>query len=258
MMSRKKFLVSPSVLWLFVLLMFSFLVSSHNTQLFKILNSLNSNLSDSFWLSMTTLGDGLLLGIILGMFVIVNPRITAFGLILILSSSVAVNAIKSFLPELRPAAALADVHVVGPILRSGGFPSGHAAAVMATALALAHFSSSRVLKTILLMFAVLVCLSRIFVGAHFPNDVIWGMIISLALYEALSEFIWPRIELYVPEIPLLDSHFFRALLALEVAMASFCLVVYSQVFAEFPPVAIAVSSGVLTFFVAAFIKLVKR
>ena len=92
--------------------MFSFLLSSHNTQLFRILNSFNSNLSDSFWVSMTTLGDGLLLGIILGMFIIVNPRITVFGLILILSSSVAVNAIKSVLPELRPAAALANVHVV--------------------------------------------------------------------------------------------------------------------------------------------------
>ncbi len=257
-MSNKKFLVSPGVLWLFVLLMFSFLLSSHNTQLFRILNSFNSNLSDSFWVSMTTLGDGLLLGIILGMFIIVNPRITVFGLILILSSSVAVNAIKSVLPELRPAAALANVHVVGPILRSGSFPSGHSAAAFATALALAHFSPSRALKTMLLIFGILVGLSRIFVGAHFPNDVIWGMIVSLTLYELLSEFVWPRIELYVPEIPLFDNHFFRALIALEVATASFCLVIYSQVFAEYPPVAIAVSSGVLTFFVAAFIKLVRR
>ena len=171
-MSNKKFWVSPCVLWLFVLLMFSFPVSSHNTQLFIILNSLNSNLSDSFWLSMTTLGDGLLLGIILGMFVIVNPRITAFGLILILSSSVAVNTMKSVLPELRPAAVLADVHIVGPILLSGSFPSGHSTAALATALALARFSPSRTLKTILLIFGILVGLSRIFVGAHFPNDVI--------------------------------------------------------------------------------------
>jgi membrane-associated phospholipid phosphatase len=257
-MSNKKFWVSPCVLWLFVLLMFSFPVSSHNTQLFIILNSLNSNLSDSFWLSMTTLGDGLLLGIILGMFVIVNPRITAFGLILILSSSVAVNTMKSVLPELRPAAVLADVHIVGPIMRSGSFPSGHSAAALATALALARFSPSRTLKTILLIFGILVGLSRIFVGAHFPNDVIWGMIVSLALYEILSEFVWPRIEWYVPDIPLLDNNFFRTLLALEVATASFCLVIYSQVFAEYPPVAIAVSSGVLTFFVAAFIKLVRH
>ena len=84
------------------------------------------------------------------------------------------------------------------------------------------------------------------------------MIVSLALYEILSEFVWPRIEWYVPDIPLLDNNFFRTLLALEVATASFCLVIYSQVFAEYPPVAIAVSSGVLTFFVAAFIKLVRH
>jgi len=180
----------------------------------------------------------LLLGIVLGMFIIVNPRITVFGLIMILSSSVAVNVIKSILPELRPAAALADVHVVGPILRSGSFPSGHSAAVFATCLTRAHFSPSPLLKIILILFGTLVGLSRIFVGAHFPNDVVWGIIVSLALYELLCEFVWPGIEVYVPERPPLDNRFFRALLSFEVATALFCLVIYSQVFAEYPPVAI--------------------
>jgi len=257
-MSSKEFKISTSVAWLLVLLLSSFFISSYNVQLFNTLNSLHSNLSDAFWVSMTTLGDGLLLGIVLGMFIIVNPRITVFGLIMILSSSVAVNVIKSILPELRPAAALADVHVVGPILRSGSFPSGHSAAVFATVLTLAHFSPSPLLKFILILFGTLVGLSRIFVGAHFPNDVVWGIIVSLALYELLCEFVWPGIEVYVPERPPLDNRFFRALLSFEVATALFCLVIYSQVFAEYPPVAIAVSSGVLTFFVAAFVKLVKH
>ncbi len=257
-MYNKNFLISCGVISLLLLLLLSFFVNMYNVPLFLSLNCLNSNLSDAFWISMTTLGDGLLLGIVLGMFIIVNPRITLFGLILMASSSVATNIIKSLLPTIRPAAFLPDVHVVGPLLRSGSFPSGHSAAAFATALALAHFSSSRTLRVVLLSFATLVGLSRIFVGAHFPNDVLWGIIISLAIYELTSQFLWPQIEPNVPDHPVLYNNFFKVLIAVEVITALFCLIIYSQEFAESPPVAIAVSSGVLTFFSMAFLKLNSR
>lgn len=257
-MSRESPFISAPVKWLFALLIVSSLTTMFNITLFTSLNSFHSNLSDIFWVSMTTLGDGLLLGIILGMFMMVNPRITVFGLILILAASLTVNVIKLILPALRPVEALETVHIVGPILRSGSFPSGHSAAAFATALALAHFSPSRVLKVILLFFGILVGLSRIFVGAHFPSDVIWGIILALSLYELLRVLVWPKIEWYVPDTPPVKNRFFQALLSLEVATSLFCLVIYSQVSAEYPPAAIAVSSGVLTFFIVAVFKSLKN
>lgn len=257
-MPKESPFISSPVKWLFVLLLLSSLTTMFNVTLFTSLNSFHSNLSDIFWVSMTTLGDGLLLGIILGMFLMVNPRITVFGLILILATSLTINVIKSILPALRPVEALGTVHIVGPVLRSGSFPSGHAAAAFATSLALAHFSPSRVLKVILVLFGILVGFSRIFVGAHFPNDVIWGIILALSLYELLRVLAWPKIERYVPNSPPIKERFFQALLSLEIATSIFCLVIYSQVFAEYPPAAIAVSSGVLTFFIVAVFKSVKN
>ena len=257
-MSKRHLIVPPRVILLIALVVSSFFINAYNIELFGLLNSLHSNLSDAFWVSMTTMGDGLLLGIILGMFIIVNPRITVFGLLLLLSASITVNFIKAIVPELRPAETLGAVHFVGPVLRSGSFPSGHSAAAFATALSIAHFSSSRALKVCLLLFGTLVGLSRIFIGAHFPNDVVWGIIVALILYEVLCEFLWPRIEFFVPDSPSIHNGYFRAALALEVALSLFCLVVYSQMFAEYPPAAIAVSSGVLTFFVIAFVKIVKN
>ncbi|MGC8602242.1 MAG: phosphatase PAP2 family protein [Desulfomonilaceae bacterium] len=206
---------------------------------------------------MTTFGDGLLLGIVLGMFIVVKPRVTFFGLILLLLSSVIVNTIKMAIPSLRPVTELADVHVVGPILRSGSFPSGHSSAAFAVAISLAHFTSSRSLKAFLLLFGLLVGLSRIFVGAHFPTDVLWGIIVSLAIYELIYKFVWPIIEVYVPALPKLDNFFFKVFSLVEVVTCLFCLFIYSQAFAEYPPVAIAISTGVLTFFGAAYIKLVR-
>lgn len=257
-MAKHNLPVSVNLLLLVGLIIASFFVNAFNAEIFLRLNSLHSNLSDLFWISMTTLGDGLLLGIILGMFILVNPRITAFGLAMLIGASISVNLIKVMIPVLRPAEALGTIHFLGPVLRSGSFPSGHSAAAFATSLALAHFSPSRMFKFILLFFGSLVGLSRIFVGAHFPNDVLWGIILSLLVYELLVVWVWPKIECYVPETPPFENRFFQALVSVQVVMSLFCLVIYSWYFAEYPPAAIAISSGVLTFFMAAVLKSFKN
>ena len=94
-------------------------VHMHNVPLFKALNGAHSPISDIFWLSMTTLGDGLILGVILGAFLVVNPRITVLGLTLVITSSLVMHGVKLAFPTLRPAALLDNVHVLGPLLRSG-------------------------------------------------------------------------------------------------------------------------------------------
>jgi membrane-associated phospholipid phosphatase len=257
-MAKQNRVISFNSLLLLGLIIASFFVNVFNVEIFVRLNSLHSNLSDLFWISMTTLGDGLLLGIILGMFIIVNPRISAFGLVILIGTSIAVNLIKVIIPLSRPAEALSTIHFLGPVLRSGSFPSGHSAAAMATVLALARFSESKTLKFTLLSFGVFVGLSRIFVGAHFPNDVLWGIIVAMLVYEIFGQWVWPRVERYVPDVPLLNNGFFRILVCLQLAMTLFGLTFYSQVYAEYPPAAIAVSSGVLTFFIAALVKLIRK
>ncbi len=72
-----------------------------------------------------------------------------------------------------------DVHTLVARSTDGSFPSDHAAAAMAiaTVLLLAH----RRIGTIALVAAALVCLSRVYVGAHYPGDVAAGAAVGAAV-----------------------------------------------------------------------------
>ncbi|WP_252989979.1 phosphatase PAP2 family protein [Sporosarcina newyorkensis] len=67
------------------------------------------------------------------------------------------------------------------------FPSNHTAGSFALALAL--FWKRRKMGAVLLVFAGLMALSRIFVGVHYPTDVLTGAFIALVVAFLI---IWQR------------------------------------------------------------------
>jgi len=77
-------------------------------------------------------------------------------------------------PFDRPGAA----RVVGPPARGFAFPSGHAAASVAGAYALSLLWRSR--RRAWWTLAVLVCVSRIYLGVHYPLDVVGGAVVGWA------------------------------------------------------------------------------
>jgi len=239
--------VLAPVIALVVLCLAFFPVRAFNVSLFLMLNGFHSSWSDSVWLGFTTLGDGYLLAIILGAFLVVNPRVTCLGLCLLVLSSLAMHVIKFSFPMMRPAGVLEAVHVVGPLLKSGAFPSGHTVASFSSGLTLAYFCSSRVAAGGILGLAMLISLSRIFVGAHFPLDVLGGMVCSLGVYVLLMLLVWPRLEPRLPEHPVLSARPFSVALYVEVLAALMALLVYAPLFAELPAVAAAVAVAILAF-----------
>jgi membrane-associated phospholipid phosphatase len=224
-------------------------VRMFNVPLFSLLNGSHTPLTDELWLCFTTLGDGLLVAVIVGAFLVVNPRVTVLGLLILALSNVAVHSLKMGFPLPRPAAALASVHIIGPVLKAGSFPSGHTAAGMSAGLAIAHFAPSKKAAAVALAMAALVSLSRIFVGAHFPIDVLGGAICALATYVLLRNFLWPRIEEYLPDRPRLWSTPFRVALMAEFVVVLFAMTIYAIRFAESPPFAVMVGLAVLVFLV---------
>jgi membrane-associated phospholipid phosphatase len=218
-----------------------------NVELFSFLNGLHSPYTDILWHTLTTLGDGLLLGIVLGALLTVNPRVTVLGLAMLVLASLTANAIKAAFPTLRPASVLDSVHVIGPLLRSGAFPSGHTAAAMATGLAVSFYCRNRFAAALVLLLAVLVSVSRIFVGAHFPRDVVGGMLCSVVLFYAIVAVVWPAWEEAVPGHPPYESRFFKCALYLEITAALFTLLVYAPFYSDLPGVAGAVALAVLIF-----------
>jgi undecaprenyl-diphosphatase len=80
---------------------------------------------------------------------------------------------KAIVPRHRP-----FVHQLGPAMTTHSFPSGHAATSFACAAVLASFAPR--LRLPLYALAVLIALSRLYNGDHFPLDVIAGGLLGLA------------------------------------------------------------------------------
>ncbi|MBI5252562.1 MAG: phosphatase PAP2 family protein [Desulfomonile tiedjei] len=225
-----------------------------NHPLFIIINGLHTPETDMLWLAFTTLGDGFLLVIFLGAFLLVNPRVALFGIMLLLLSSLLIHIIKICFPVFRPVVVLDTVHVVGPILRSGSFPSGHSAAAMSAGLTLAKFSSTRGASAGAILIAVLIGVSRIFVGAHFPADVLGGMMCATLMFITLDRFIWPGIRERVPAKPLFSSPAFRRVFYLEVFASLYAVSLYSYHSSELPWVGAFAAFMVLVFLAVGYVK----
>lgn len=171
------------------------LISAGNIPLFLWLNQTAALLGDTFWSHVTILGDttlGLLLMLVLG------ARKSALAWQFVLAAilaSVLSHGGKALFDALRPPAVLeaGSFHLIGEALQYHSFPSGHTT----TAFVLAGILCLQVLhgwiRYAVLLMALLVGLSRIACGVHWPMDVLGGMLtgwISVIGGMRLAQF-WP-------------------------------------------------------------------
>ena len=100
--------------------------------------------------------------------------------------------LKRLFRRRRPFIAFVKARVVGRRPRDFSFPSGHAAAGFAGALVLgAH---APVFSPIFYALAVVVSLSRVYLGVHYPSDVVFGAFLGAsiaAIYRAILNSLVP-------------------------------------------------------------------
>lgn len=97
--------------------------------------------------------------------------------------SIVVQIIKNYFDRERPARKIEDIQILGPKLQFSSFPSGHTM----SAFALAVILSERYpfLSLFLYLIAFLVGISRIYVGAHYPLDVLVGCFLGIICAKAV-------------------------------------------------------------------------
>ncbi|HEY4475876.1 MAG TPA: phosphatase PAP2 family protein [Candidatus Paceibacterota bacterium] len=104
----------------------------------------------------------------------------------ILSNGIIVELIRFLYYRPRPALVLAiEPLIATPVVSS--FPSGHAAAFFA--LAVTVFFLSRRLGIWFLAVAALVAVARVFVGVHWPFDIIAGALVGVASALAVNKIL---------------------------------------------------------------------
>lgn len=90
------------------------------------------------------------------------------------------KVVKGIWPRGRPAGLLEDVVIRGEAALGRGFVSGHAATLTALATVAWPWLGPRG-RIALVVLVTVVCLSRVYVGAHLPLDVVGGAGLGLAV-----------------------------------------------------------------------------
>jgi membrane-associated phospholipid phosphatase len=100
------------------------------------------------------------------------------------------KVVKGIVERGRPAALLDDVTIRGAAALGRGYVSGHAA-VVTLLVVLAWPYLSRGWRWVLVVAALFVCLSRVYVAAHLPLDILGGAALGLTV-GAIARLVFGR------------------------------------------------------------------
>ena len=173
-------LVSPGSPWRWIVPLLSLCgllvvyMSGTNVVLFQFLNHTLSYASDSIWLHLSLLADGQLVILFVLPFLGRRPDVVWQYILAIILGGLFVYGMKELFSVLRPPASLlaGSFHLIGPDLQNNAFPSGHTTAFFVLAGLVCLQKVNPVFKYLILLLAILVGLSRIASGVHWPLDVL--------------------------------------------------------------------------------------
>ena len=97
--------------------------------------------------------------------------------VIFLSDQLSASVLKPFFHRTRPCVALENVHMLIGLKKSLSFPSAHAANSAAAATLFSFYFPN--VKIALIVFAALVGISRVYVGVHYPLDVVCGALLGV-------------------------------------------------------------------------------
>lgn len=152
-------------------------VGGLNRPLFLVLNGVHVVTGDWIWQQVTVFGDAMITIALLALW-LRYPQFIWAGCVAAVLATLWTHGIKGPFPLPRPAAVLPPdvIHVIGKAYRHGSFPSGHATTIFTLAGVVALWLPRSPWRWLAFLLAVPVALSRSVVGAHWPLDLLGGLL----------------------------------------------------------------------------------
>jgi len=185
-------------------------LSSIDTKIFLFLNGMNS----PFWDAVMYLVSGKFTWIpfyLVIIFFIARKFkwntlwiIIAIALIVTLSDQLSVHAFKNVFQRLRPChdpMLSGFVHIVGRCGGKFGFVSSHASNTFGVAVFLLLLFRVKWFSIVILLWATVVSYSRIYLGVHFPGDVLVGALLGVCI----GFLVWKTLEFASKRYDILSS-----------------------------------------------------
>jgi undecaprenyl-diphosphatase len=106
-------------------------------------------------------------------------RVTVLLLVvgIALSDQLCNSFLKPLIQRIRPCNVLENIHLLVNCTRAYSFPSSHAMNIFTGCLLLSY--SYRKIRLLLFIIAILVSYSRVYVGVHYPFDVLAGVVLGI-------------------------------------------------------------------------------
>lgn len=140
---------------------------------------------DWFWKGITHLGDFGIFWILLTIVLLIPKKTRKAGLAsalaLIIGTLITNVAIKNVVARVRPYEVIQELDLMIEKQKDFSFPSGHTCASFASAFAIYKCKEvfPKKWRTAAMVLATLIALSRLYVGVHYPTDVLGGLIVGL-------------------------------------------------------------------------------
>lgn len=174
------------------------------------INQFHNPFFDSFFFTITFLGDGFFVAILLVAFLFYNYRTVLIVGASYLVSSAVVQILKNFVftDSIRPAKyfeGIYDLYIIPgtDTYIYNSFPSGHTTTAFAICFSMAMISSNKIIKSIMFLIALMVGFSRTYLSQHFFIDIYVGSVIGA--FTAFFVFYFAQKSQKINQIKWIDN-----------------------------------------------------
>lgn len=153
-------------------------------QILLWIQELRTDWLTAFFTTVTHLGDAGVLWILAGVALLIPKKTRRAGIAVLaalLVTFIVVNLIlKPVIARTRPYEVIEGLRLLTGSAHDYSFPSGHSSSSMAAAVAMAGAlpRRMRVIGWCAVGLAVMICISRLYIGIHYPSDVLVGAVIG--------------------------------------------------------------------------------